>query len=529
MKQRLHYILAIVLALVGLNGTIDLNELFNYADQSIPPYVNRDNTPVANPITDAGATLGRVLFYDLKLSANNTVACAHCHKQEFAFGDNRQFSEGLYGGFTGRHSMRLINARFADENRFFWDERAVSLEDQSTRPIQDHVEMGFSGTEGDPGIDSLIRKLSDVPYYQELFTFVYGSPEITELKMQLALAQFIRSIQSFDSKYDEGLANTQGNPNQPFSNFTPLENQGKMLFQTPPGNGGAGCAGCHRPPTFDIDPNTLNNGVIGVAGDPTATDLTNTRAPSLRDLLNPAGVPNGPFMHDGSMPDLMSVINHYDDIDFNPAINPNLDPRLRGGPGGQGQNLGLTQAQKNALVAFLATLSGVNVYTDARWSNPFAPNGQLDIMPFCGSPIETTIELTICDGEAYDGYTQSGTYTDTYEASNGCDSVRQLQLTVLPEAHPDCVTTSTADILEVVEPLLYPNPFRHDFTVEYEGQQMVSIHLYDLRGRPVVQLTTSYGNTLNHVQARHLPAGLYVLRGFTADGRELFTKKVIKE
>lgn len=529
MKQRLLYSLAIVLALVGLNGTIDLNELFNYADQDIPPYVVRDNTPMANPISDAGATLGRVLFYDVNLSANNAVACAHCHKQEFAFGDNRQLSVGLNGGLTGRHSMRLINARFADENRFFWDERAVSLEDQSTRPIQDHVEMGFSGTEGDPGIDSLINKLSDISYYQELFTFVYGSPEITELKMQLALAQFIRSIQSFDSKYDAGLAATQGDPNQPFPNFTPLENQGKMLFQTPPGTGGAGCAGCHRPPTFDIDPNTMNNGVIGVAGDPTATDLTNTRAPSLRDLLNPAGIPNGPFMHDGSMPDLMTVINHYDNINFNPAINPNLDPRLIGGPGGQGQNLGLTQAEKNALVAFLATLSGVNVYTDARWSNPFAPDGELEIIPYCGAPIETTIELTICDGEEYDGYVQSGTYTDTYQASNGCDSVRQLLLTVLPEDHPDCVTTSTDDLLEEVEPLLYPNPFRTNLTVEYSGQQMAFIHLYDMRGRPVVQQPTSYGSTLNQVDASLLPSGLYILRGFTADGQELFTKKVIKE
>ena len=87
MKQRLLYILVLVLALAGLNGTIDLNELFNYENQDVPAYVNRDNTPLANPITDAGATLGRVLFYDTNLSANNTVACAHCHQQEFAFGD----------------------------------------------------------------------------------------------------------------------------------------------------------------------------------------------------------------------------------------------------------------------------------------------------------------------------------------------------------------------------------------------------------------------------------------------------------
>lgn len=529
MKQRLLYILVLVLALVGLNGTIDLNALFNYEGQDIPAYINEDNTPLANPITDAGATLGRVLFYDTNLSANNTVACAHCHKQEFAFGDNRPLSEGLNGGLTGRHSMRLVNARFATENRFFWDERAVSLEDQTTRPIQDHIEMGFSGADGDPAIDSLITKLSAISYYQELFTFVYGSPEITELKMQLALAQFIRSIQSFDSKYDQGLAELGGNMNAPFPNFTPQENQGKTLFQTPPGQGGAGCAGCHRPPTFDIDPESRNNGVIGVAGDPTATDLTNTRAPSLRDLLNPAGVPNGPLMHNGGLPNLMAVINHYDDINFDPTNNPNLDPRLRGGPGEQGQNLGLTQAQKDALVAFLATLSGTAIYTDARWSNPFAPDGELEIIPYCGAPIETTIELTICDGEEYEGYSETGIYEDTFAASNGCDSIRQLALIVLPESHPDCVVNSTDDVLEEIRPKLYPNPFRSSLTVAYAGEQLGLLMLYDMQGRMVLQQATESTVEQSHLPAEHLPSGIYLLRGFTSNGQVLFTEKVIKE
>jgi len=94
------------------------------------------------------ATLGRVLFYDKQLSANGAIACASCHKQEFAFSDTAQQSVGLNGGLTGRHSMRLVNSRFADEVRFFWDERASSLEDQTTQPIQDHVEMGFSGENG---------------------------------------------------------------------------------------------------------------------------------------------------------------------------------------------------------------------------------------------------------------------------------------------------------------------------------------------------------------------------------------------
>lgn len=369
-----------ITAFFFFNGTIDLDNLFNHADQTLPNYINRDNTPNNNRITNEGATLGRVLFYDKNLSANNSIACASCHKQEFAFSDDATQSVGLSGGLTGRHSMRLVNARFAEEVRFFWDERATSLEDQTTRPIQDHIEMGFSGSEGDPDLNDLINRLSQIEYYQQLFTEVYGDAQITEERMQLALAQFIRSIQSFDAKYDTGLAQAR-TPNSNFPNFTAEENQGKTIFMAPPNQGGAGCQGCHRAPTFDIDPNSRNNGVIGVAGDPAAVDLINTRAPSLRDLVNPNGVLNGPLMHDGSLTSLMDVVEHYNQITIDPRNN-NLDRRLRGGGpgGGNGQNLNLTQAEKEALVAFLGTLTGSALYTDERWSDPFDVSGNLTIV-----------------------------------------------------------------------------------------------------------------------------------------------------
>ena len=136
---------------------------------------------------------------------------------------------------------------------------------------------------------------------------------INEDKIQRALAQFVRSIQSFDSKFDVGLSE-QPNLNAPFSNFTPQENLGKQLFLASPPNGGAGCASCHAPPEFDIDPNTLNNGIIGVIGSTTDIDLINTRSPSLRDIVNPDGSLNGPLMHDGSMTSLLQVIDHYNNI-----------------------------------------------------------------------------------------------------------------------------------------------------------------------------------------------------------------------
>lgn len=389
-------------------GTIDLDNLFDYNGQVTPFYITKDNQPMDNMITDEGATLGRVLFYDKQLSLNGTIACASCHKQEFAFSDTAVRSVGFEGGLTGRHSMRLINSRFADDMRFFWDKRAESLEDQTTMPVQDHVEMGFSGTGGQPGIDSLLNRLASIGHYQQLFTMVFGDAEVTEARIQRALAQFVRSIQSFDSKYDAGRA-IMGNDLDPFPNYTAEENLGKELFKKPPIDGGAGCAQCHRSPEFDIDFHSLNNGVIGVAGSPGEIDLFNTRAPTLRDLVNPQGLVNGPLMHNGQFTSLEQVIDHYNLIPQNPA-NTNLDLRLQG----PGSNLGLTPEEKSALVAFLRTLSGTNVYTDERWSDPFDANGNVTLIGGSAQVIShSPVELSVYPNTAIDEvnvHAAAGTY-----------------------------------------------------------------------------------------------------------------------
>lgn len=362
---------AAVKATFGTN--IDLNTLQNYSDQDIPTYITKDNS-LGNPITDSKATLGRVLFYDKKLSIDNTVSCGSCHRQQFAFSDTALASNGVEGGLTGRHSMRLVNARFSAEMKFFWDERASSLEAQTTRPIQDHAEMGYSGTNGRPNLESLLTKLEALGYYQELFQFVYGDKEITEARLQECLAQFIRSIQSFDSRYDAGRVQV-ANDNQNFPNFTQQENMGKNLFIAPPnfdatGNrtaGGLGCGGCHNPPEFDIAPNTGNNGIIGVLNG-TGIDITNTRSPSLRDLAGITGEPNGPMMHTGVLTTLQQAVGHYGNITIAPG-NTNLDPKLR--PNGFGQQLHLNAQEVQAVIAFLKTLTGTTIYTDAKWSDPF--------------------------------------------------------------------------------------------------------------------------------------------------------------
>jgi cytochrome c peroxidase len=350
--------------------TINLDNLPNYANQEIPAYIRKDNF-AGKKITNEKALLGRVLFYDKSLSVKKTVSCASCHQQEFAFSDQQILSKGE-NGLTARHSMRLVNARFSAESKFFWDKRAASLAMQTTMPIRDHSEMGFSGKDGAPSFDELLKRLSEIPYYPEFFKLAYGDSKITEERIQEALSNFVGSIQSFDSKYDAGRAQTPDDLT-PFPNFTREENMGKNLFIgrpqfNPQGvriGGGLGCVGCHQAPEFDIDPASLNNGVVKEASGADAFNIT--RSPSLRDVVKADGKTNGSLMHTGGFSDLNAVLQHY-----NSGImqNRTTDPRLQ--PAGQAQRLNLTPQEAEAVIAFLKTLSGQNLYKDPKWSDPFA-------------------------------------------------------------------------------------------------------------------------------------------------------------
>ena len=135
---------------------------------SAPPIQGQINTPTNNQITDLGATLGRVLFYDKTLSKNRTISCASCHKQENAFSDFEVLSKGFNGGKTGRNSMSLIDAKYYPNGRFFWDQRAATLEQQVLMPIQDLVEMGIT-------LDTLVKRVQDQPYYPTFFTKAFGN------------------------------------------------------------------------------------------------------------------------------------------------------------------------------------------------------------------------------------------------------------------------------------------------------------------------------------------------------------------
>jgi cytochrome c peroxidase len=332
---------------------------FNYAAPVLPasfftpPILAQDNLPATNVTTDVGATLGRVLFYDKRLSTNQTVACASCHQQAHGFSDPRRFSVG-YDGSTGtRNAMGLNNSRWYQRRHFFWDERANTLEDQVLGPIQNPIEMGMT-------LDALTNRLAQEPFYTNLFAIAFGTPAVDSRRISRALAQFVRSIISVQSKYDTGVSNG-------FANFTAQENLGRQVFLGQVGN--ATCAACHGTDNFVPGPAINNNGLEfpyvdrglgGITGNP--PDNGKFKVPSLRNIELTA-----PYMHDGRFATLEQVVEFYNS---GVVDNPNLSPPLRN-PNGTVRRLNLTTGQKAALVAFLKTLTDTNLARDTKFADPF--------------------------------------------------------------------------------------------------------------------------------------------------------------
>jgi cytochrome c peroxidase len=350
----------------------------NYANPSLPAHFRSayvrasDNTPATNPTTDAGATLGRVLFYDPLLSQNRTIACASCHAQDKGFGDPAAFSTGFAGGMTGRNAMPIIDARYYRNGRFFWDQRAATLEEQVLGPIQNTVEMGMT-------LPEVVSRVQAQPYYPALFERAFGDSQVSSDRIAKALAQFSRSIVSYRSRFDAGLAQA-GDIMPSFANFTPQENTGKALFL-----GRAGCAACHLdsgPPQPGTRPNqaaffieiATNNGLDATVdvgddgvGDVTgrAADKGRFKSPSLRNIAV-----TGPYMHDGRFATLTQVVEHYNS---GVQAHPNLDGRLRvpGTATVTPRRLGLTADEVQSIVAFLGTLTDNALLTDAKFGDPF--------------------------------------------------------------------------------------------------------------------------------------------------------------
>ena len=358
---------------VQLSQHLNLPEVpFDYADQKVPQHVRShqlafDNEPSTNKITNHGATLGRVLFYEKGLSVNGEISCSSCHVQRYAFSDPRKKSSGYKGQLGSRNSMALVNLRFNPSGRFFWDERAESLESQVLMPIVDDNEMGHS-------LGDVERFLQTDPLYLDLFSSAFGDPAITRQRIAMALAQFLRSMISFNSRYDHGLA-LAGDVTQPFPNYTEQENIGKTEFF-----GRGRCAECHLPQLpqggrssqqhafFQL----LNPMVNGVDSDtPEADegvyvvtkriqDVGRFKASSLRNIELTA-----PYMHDGRFQTLDQVLEHYN---WSVKPHPNLDPRLKDF---SANGMAMPEVQKVALAAFLRTLTDLQFIHDPRFSDPF--------------------------------------------------------------------------------------------------------------------------------------------------------------
>lgn len=340
----------------GVDAILNLpDSYYNYANIELPDHLDNnqtrreDNTPNNNPVTDAGATLGRVLFYDPRLSRNYTISCSSCHLQENAFTDPATFSVGFEGGLTGRNSMGLTNAKFYEPGHFFWDERADTLEEQVLLPIQDEVEMGMD-------LDTLVERLSEYEYYAALFDDAFGDSEITTDRISRALSQFVRSMLSFQSKYDVGEASN-------FSNFTAQELRGRQLFNSNRAN----CNNCHEGDNF-VGDEPENNGLefpfvdLGVGGvNGNQNDEGKFKMSSLRNIEV-----TGPYMHDGRFDTLEEVIDHYSN---GIVANPNLDNQLENN--NQPIRPNFSENEKADLIAFLHTLTDEAFLTDPKYSDPF--------------------------------------------------------------------------------------------------------------------------------------------------------------
>ena len=304
------------------------------------------------------ATLGRVLFYDTKLSLNNTIACGSCHHQEKAFADGLQFSTGFEGRITGRNSMGITNPIV--QNNLFWDSRSKTLHDLSLQPVQNHIEMGMEN------ISRLIEKLENTAYYKPLFNKAFGTEQVTPERISTALSQFVGSITSNRSRFDQGLNNN-------FANLTELERLGNDIFHSDR----AKCSTCHGGNNFSA----LDGPGDPYGGDFSGQDLRGATNIGLDLEYKDKGINNGkfkipslrnidltkPYMHDGRFKTLEEVVEHYSS---GIKQHRDLDSKFTDGKGNVKQ-LNLTHLEKKALVAFLKTLTDSEMISDPKWSNPF--------------------------------------------------------------------------------------------------------------------------------------------------------------
>ena len=316
------------------------------------------------------ATLGRVLFYDKKLSTDETVSCASCHKQNFGFADDVNFSLGIEGRKTNRNSLALgavfnfqeIYSSTNSQIPFFWDHSASSSREVSTQSFTNENKMGME-------MQQVVDAVKSLEYYPMLFEMAYGDRNINEDRILNSISTFVNSIGSFNSKYDKAidesgfllLKNFSNSPSGDLAMLSIEENRGKELYFN-------NCASCHGSVNIRPEKIQANNGLDIVYEDNGVGDFTNNsidmgkfKVPTLRNIMVTA-----PYMHDGRFATIEKVLDHYSS---GIQMHPNLDGELKSGNAPLQMNF--TTEQRADLIAFLNTFTDTEFLTAEKYSDPF--------------------------------------------------------------------------------------------------------------------------------------------------------------
>ncbi len=402
------------------------DELYQYDTFNMTSYMaffiagwGIDISPL-DDMTNEGATLGRVLFYDTRLSADNSLSCASCHKQEFSFADDVQFSDGIDEQVTLRNSMSLNDLLWQPQPMFFWDLRSTELEDAVMQPIFAEHELGKN-------IDNLIAKLQAAEEYPALFTAAFGDDEINSDRIASALSQFVLSMISDNTKYDR--------VKEDLEDFTPEEELGEELFRD-------ACYRCHFPPhfgnsrSFDLIHEFGNNGLDSIYADQGLGTILNDpaydgifKSPSLRNVEVTA-----PYMHDGRFNTLEEVVEFYS-TGLQPHPNSGMDFFSDLEPSG----FNFTPTEKQGLVAFLRTFTDHDLLTHDKWSNPWRSptnitsvslQNEIDILP---NPANTYLRVlmnqAVRQPYTIELYTLNGQLLRSYQSQ---EAVFEIQRNGLP-------------------------------------------------------------------------------------------------
>jgi len=328
----------------------------------IPAFFPPMDIPADNPMTVEGIKLGRLLFWETALSLDHSISCGSCHTPSSNFSDPNQFSSGVNGTLGDRNASVICNLGWSSS--FFWDGRAMTLEDQIRAPVEHPLEMNVSW-------EVVVERLKTDDFgdldYPQLFFDAFGDETITEDLTVKAIAQFIRTMISADSKFDKWRRGETDLTDQEYFGYQLFLKEGGDPEVNPGGEFGADCFHCHGEaglqfsdylfhnngldPSFEDDPGRVN--VTGFV-----LDSGLFKTPTLRNVAL-----SSPYMHDGRFTSLEEVVEHYNSGGVSSST---IDAFMKYTTGG----LELAPQQKEALIAFLHALTDTTFVQNPDFLNP---------------------------------------------------------------------------------------------------------------------------------------------------------------